>query len=125
VKRTPLKRTTALARGTSQLKRTRLNPVSKRRSSKQRARREFVLEVLARHRYCEAGHLILSVDDRHRCQVYSTDVHEVKTRARGGDILDYANVKAVCRACHDWVHYHPAVATNLGLLASQYETRDD
>jgi hypothetical protein len=39
------------------------------------------------------------------------------TRARGGDILDPDNVKAICRPCHDWIHRHSAYALELGLLA--------
>jgi len=117
MKRSPLNRRTPLARGAAPQRRTRLNPVSKKRQALNRARREFVAGLLAQRPRCEAGALILPVDHRHRCAVWSVDVHEVVTRARGGDILDPDNCRAICRACHDWIHGHPADATTLGLLA--------
>jgi len=81
------------------------------------ARREFVAHILSTRTRCEAGAIIRSRDNGHRCFGYSTDVHEVLTRARGGDILDPMNVKAICRRCHDWIHDHPADALDVGLLA--------
>ena len=80
-------------------------------------RRKFVADILSKRTRCEAGGLVRSRDLDHRCFGYSTDVHEVLTRARGGDILDPENVRAICRRCHDWIHDHPADALDLGLLA--------
>ena len=34
------------------------------------------------------------------CQGRATDLHEVKTRARGGSITDQSNAISVCRSCH-------------------------
>ena len=34
----------------------------------------------------------------------AVDVHEKLTRARGGSIVDEANVVALCRQCHDDIH---------------------
>lgn len=113
----PLKRRTPLARGAGPQRRTRLNPVSEKRRKVSSERRRFVHNVLNDRPRCEAGALVRIHDRGHRCFGYSTDVHEVLTRARGGDILDPENVRAICRRCHDWIHEHPAAALELGLLA--------
>lgn len=120
MKRTPLRRNTPLQRGEPPERRTRLRPVSKKREALNRARRDFVAGFLAAHPRCQAGGLILPVDHRHRCGVHSVDVHEVLTRARGGSVLDPGNCRAICRACHDWIHENPASATDLGLLTSRH-----
>ena len=91
--------------------------MSEKRKKVSVARREFVADILSTRTRCEAGAMIRSGDTGHRYFGYSTDVHEVLTRARGGDILDPMNVKAICRRCHDWIHEHPADALDLGLLA--------
>ena len=110
----PLQRRSALAR------RARLKPMSDKRRAVSVARRAFVSRVLAARPMCEAAKRIASVDDEHACGRDSVDVHEVKTRGRGGDILDEANVLALCRACHDWIHAHPATSLRVGLLASSW-----
>ena len=46
-----------------------------------------------------------------RCfRARSTDVHELKSRARGGSITDESNVVALCRRCHDYITQNPAQA---------------
>lgn len=62
-------------------------------------RRRLVAEVLEERPVCE------------RCdRARSTVVHEIKSRARGGSILDKANCAALCDDCHLWVTTHPALA---------------
>ena len=113
----PLRRGTPLKRGPGPIRKTRLSPMSPKRREVSHRRREFVADVLSHRTRCEAGALIRSAESDHRCFGYSTDVHEVLTRARGGDILDPDNVRAICRRCHDWIHDHPKIALDLGLLA--------
>lgn len=125
MKRSPLERKTPLKRGTSELKRTPLKQVSKKRQELNRKRRTFVDEMLKDFRYCQVGVDIKSVDESHWCQVRSVDVHEIKTRARGGSIIDRANCLAICRSCHDWIHRNPKQATDLGFLESQWMSRND
>lgn len=120
MKRSPIERRTPLKRGGPIERKTRIRPVSKKREALNRARRDFVAGFLAAHPRCQAGPLVMPVDHRHRCDLWSCDVHEVVTRARGGSILDADNCRAICRACHDWIHSHPADATTVGLLASRY-----
>jgi len=120
VKRSPIQRKTPLKRGDSQLKRTPLKQVSKKRAKLNRERATFVKSYLSRQPTCEAGRVIETADVRHRCSITAVDVHEMLTRARGGSIVDEANVLALCRACHDWIHDNPKRATELAFLRSQY-----
>jgi signal recognition particle subunit SEC65 len=55
-----------------------------------------------------------------RCIERAVDVHEIKTRARGGSIVDPANLLLACRPHHDWAHGHPREAAELGLLAHSW-----
>lgn len=103
---TPLRRSASLATVTPLESRRRLSPVSAKRRAKQRERRRAV---------------DAKWPDRPRCVVpgcsrLADDVHEPVTRARGGSITDPANLVAVCRWCHGWLHDHPAEAAELGLL---------
>ena len=119
MKRSPIQRKTELKRGKPPQRKTRINPVSKKRAKLNQARRKFVEGFLAANPRCQAGTLITPIDHRHRCGRWSVDVHEVVTRARGGSILDPHNCRAICRLCHDWIHDNPADATEVGLLASR------
>lgn len=57
-----------------------------------------------------------------RCGLRSPDdVHEIKSRARGGSITDPANLVAVCRLCHNWITTHPREAKEQGWLKSSWE----
>jgi hypothetical protein len=116
---TPLKATQGLKRG------GRLNPVSKKRQKLLAKRRQVIDEILKTRTMCEASTRIWNVDRAHRCFRIPWDVHEPLTRARGGSITDPANMMVVCRPCHDWIHTHPQLATQVGLLVSGYTARYD
>lgn len=58
-----------------------------------------------------------------RCGTKATEVHEIKTRARGGSILDPDNCVALCHACHHWVTTHPLEAKAEGLMKNSWEQR--
>lgn len=125
-----LKRTAALARrvpleaGKALERRTPLRARSKKRRREMAERRPFVADVLARRPFCEAGPALVDALGRgpaFRCQTWSVDVHEIKSRGRGGPIvpskgLTEAGVLACCRWCHDWITDHPAQAEALDLL---------
>jgi hypothetical protein len=104
MKRTPLKRKTPLRRGKAKLKRTKLRQVSKR----QRAKLDL---YTAQRRVFLAAHP--------KCQVCgerpATDVHHMA--GRGIRLNDESTFLATCRACHDWIHAHPAEARERGFLA--------
>lgn len=43
-----------------------------------------------------------------RCQeARATDVHEIKSRARGGSITDLDNLAVLCRPCHTFITENP------------------
>jgi len=92
VKRTPLERRTPLASR------------SRKRATLYRDQRvPIVRALLAEHPTCQRCHTAPAVD-----------VHELKSRARGGSITDPANLTTVCRPCHDWITTHPADAEATG-----------
>jgi len=102
MKRSPLKRT------------GRLRSRSKKTEAKYRVRRKLVEELLSTRTRCEAG--IEGI-----CTSRSVDVHEIKTRGRGGSILDRANLLCLCRPCHQYVTEHPKEAHALGLVVHAWE----
>ena len=76
-----------------------------------RKRRPLVERMLAENPMCQ------------RCMIRpSTDVHEIKSRARGGSILNESNCVALCRTCHDWITENPARAKQEGWLKNSWET---
>ena len=83
---------------------------SKKREAVYRERRPLVEQMLAEFPICQ------------RCGTNpSDDVHEVVSRARGGSILDRANLCCLCRSCHTWVTLNPAAAHAEGLSAHSWE----
>ena len=94
------------------MRRTRINPVSKKRQ-KQNKERDFIRKVLFRERgaYCEA--IIPAV-----CSYVATDLHEILTRARGGSITDPENILLLCRECHRFITEEPEWAKENGFVVS-------
>lgn len=83
----------------------------------------IIREAVERGQRCEACPLIAQVDmtQANRCTGRAVDWHEVKTRARGGSILDPANRVWACRSCHDWIDLHQPEAHAVGLLRHSWE----
>ena len=106
-------------------KRRRLPFVSAKRAAERETRNAIRDVVIARDRTCRAGPVMRAASWPLRppvaCNVTIDDVHEVKTRARGGDYLDAANCIGVCRPCHRWITEHPAEAHRLGLVRHSWE----
>lgn len=93
----------------------RVNPRSAKRQdlyARPGGRRDVVAELLAKYPTCQAQVVCRGAA--------AVDVHEVKSRARGGSILDPANLLCLCRPCHDWVTTHPREAEELGLSAPSW-----
>lgn len=95
------------------MKRTPLRPVSKKRAKWQ----------IVYRRECAA----VNVRSGGRCEADTPDCppgphradhhHHVVLRSRGG--LDHRNnLLHVCFSAHDWIHAHPAEATERGLMRS-------
>ena len=100
------------------MKRTPINPVSKKRRSQLTERAQTRRIVLGRVESCEAGIEGL-------CTYVPTDVHEIKTRARGGSITDPDNCLALCRNCHTFITDNPAWALEHGFVVHALATRGD
>lgn len=117
-------------------RRTRIRRVSSRRAVVNAKRAEFVRGELARRPWCEGGKAISDIladamrngDDVRpwrgwSCDGNAVDIHEPVLRSRDrsvDNILSPDRCVALCRACHDWVHGHPALATRAGLMRSAH-----
>ena len=87
-----------------------MKPRSKKMEVLYVERRKIVAELLRDNPLCE------------RCaKTYATDVHEIKTRARGGSILDRENLACLCRFCHAWVTQNPKLALEQGWLKNSWD----
>lgn len=76
-----------------------------------RERVPFVKAFLEAHPICQ------------RCSFEaSTEVHEVKSRSRGGSILDEDNCRALCHVCHRFVTEHPRQAEAEGFSKPSWVT---
>lgn len=76
---------------------------SKKTERVYRQRRSLVAQLLDEYPVCQ------------RCNAArSTDVHEIKSRARGGSILDPVNLACLCRQCHTFITENPRVALDEG-----------
>ena len=76
-----------------------IRPRSAKMTEKYGERRALVSRLLAERPICQ------------RCGTNpSQDCHELLRRSAGGDILDEANIRTICRPCHDWIGLHPAQA---------------
>lgn len=73
-------------------------------------RRKIVADLLGDHPLCA------------RCnREYASDVHELKSRARGGSITDLENLVVLCRACHTWITQNPKLALEQGWLKNSWD----
>ena len=109
------------------MKRTPLKRKSKKIADRDRLRAVLVSEELVKRPWCEAGGQVRLASDGkcgHLQRRPASELHEPKTRARGGSILNRANTVSICRECHTWVHDHPAAAHEAGLLKHSWEVED-
>lgn len=111
---------TALRRGRPLVRTRRLAPKSAKRIREDHRRAVVVAEVMERDGFaCRASQW------SELCGPCwgPLDVHEPKTRARGGSHLSPDAAIAICRAHHDWTHQHPAAAAELGLLEHSWAVK--
>lgn len=120
MKRSPLVRKTPMKRGSSLQSRTYLRqkvPLKKRSDKMaeiyKNERIPLVIEMLAESPWCAAR--------LQGCTHRSVDVHEVKSRGRGGSITDKANCRTLCRHCHDWITTHPKWSKEHGWSKSSWD----
>lgn len=99
------------------MNRSPVRTVSKKRAVLNHKRTKFVKQVLAEVPYCQAR--------LGGCTHRSTDVHEILTRARGGSIIDRANVAALCRNCHGFITVNPLWSQANGFILHSWSTESD
>jgi hypothetical protein len=95
------------------MKQSRINPVSSKRRAILKEREATRQAVFDRSQRCEA------VIEPY-CSYHATDVHEIKTRARGGSITDIDNCLALCRGCHRFITDNPAFALEHGFVVHSW-----
>ena len=98
-------------RGRSELRRTRLNPVSDKRRAENVERADLRERLSRERKHCEFP----------GCRAPWVDMHEVKKRSRGGSITDPENILCLCREHHEFTEAEPAKATEMGLLKPSWE----
>jgi hypothetical protein len=109
----PLRRT-PLRRGTSTLKRTRLRPRSERGWQRQAERQRNMILAYGYVPDCEGrGILPVCPPANATYRHVADDAHEPAKRSQGADPTDPAQAIPVCRDGHDWIHDHPAQASQL------------
>ena len=97
------------------MRRKALRGMSAKRRSQLRDRSDIRQVVLDRdENRCQCG-----LDD---CTRHATDVHELKSRARGGSILDPTNCLSLCRSCHSFITQNPAWAEANGFALASWAT---
>jgi hypothetical protein len=110
------------------LERKPAGPKSKKRIPRMGKKRQGEARVYAKKRkafleekpMCEAHATIIVYEEGAVGLLYgtvkaqSTDVHHCAKRGR--NYLKTDTWMAVCRSCHDWIHGHPKISRDLGLL---------
>ena len=92
------------------MKRSPIKARSKKTAAKYVLRRKLVAEMLERYPWCA------------RCfWNRSVDLHELKNRSQGGDVLDPEQIVCLCRCCHQFVTENPAAAHAEGFTFWSYE----
>ena len=94
------------------MRRSRLNPISKKRRSQLAERKQVREFVLARDNGCVGAQLVTWVS----C-AGPIDVHEVVRRSQDSTAwLNPDLCVSICRSHHDYCHANPGVAYQIGLL---------
>lgn len=113
MKRSPMPgRSEPMARGTELERRTGLCSMSPKRRRENRVRRQVAESTFGLSPVCAVP----------GCGQWADDVHEPLTRARGGSIVDPANMAPLCRFHNGQLaDEEPAWAYDLGLLKHSWE----
>ena len=113
----PPERKTALRRGDSKLKRSRLNPIGRKAQRERAALDDFRLALSTRHGgQCEAmlfTPIVCSLSPH-----AGSDAHHVFPEDRDAGRHDPDRGLYLCRLAHQWAHNNPASAKSVGLLRS-------
>jgi hypothetical protein len=101
------------------MRRTPIRSVSKKRRKENELRRRNILDRYGRFPRCAACEPLAAVGVTRSmtgCRGAAEDAHEPAMRSRGADITDPDQCIPVSRDCHAWIHSHPKIATQAGLL---------
>jgi hypothetical protein len=106
-----------MSAGGVNMKRSPVNPVSKKRARQQANRRKVLIEKfgLPDTWQCQIGYLI---DTPCFGPIHG---HELLKRSRGGAIDDIDNIVLACNHHNEWVESHPVEAHELGLSKHSWE----
>jgi hypothetical protein len=99
------------------MKRTRIKPVSSKRQAENVIRKRLRKRLLEERPWCEAR--------IQGCTRIGVDLHEIKTRARGGSITDEDNILILCRHCHAFITVEPAWSQTNGFTVHAWATEAD
>lgn len=111
----PMNRGKGLARSTKPMRK-----VSAKKARQVAAFANVRAEVFERDGYrCQTNRIASELttvmpDDWPVCSWWRIDPHHRQRQGHGGEDTP-RNVDTTCRAHHDWIHAHPALATELGL----------
>lgn len=105
LRKTPMRSFSRLARVSIPAQRKPLRAMSLKRQTVNRERRRVVEEM------CADGPPVCFVPG---CGRLADDPHELLSRGRGGSIVDPANIRPVCRTCHNVITTMPAWAEARG-----------
>ena len=97
------------------MKRTRLNPVSKKRAKELQTYRQLRHQFLSLNKVCEAGIVLSAEGIEANCTKWATEIHHKKKR--GKNLNNTETWLPVCRHCHEWIENHKSKARELKLLA--------
>lgn len=93
------------------MRRSPLRPRSKKTAAKYVQRRRLVVQMLDEFPWCARCYWSRAVD-----------LHELKNRSQGGDLLDPDQIVTLCRQCHQWVTENPKAAHDTGWTFWSHET---
>jgi len=102
------------------MKRTRLKPISEKRSAELKVYRTLRKEFLSVNRMCEAGVTLEAAGIVCGCRKWSSEIHHTAKRRKNLNNVD--TWMPICRPCHDWIEQNKSKARELHLLLNINET---
>ena len=98
------------------MKRSRINPIGKKRQSQNVKRKAAMLE-----KFGPQDEWKCEMRGRYLACFGSVHGHELLKRSRGGSITDMDNVVLLCSTHNSWVEDYPELAHELGLAKHSWE----
>lgn len=101
------------------MKRTRLSPISKKRSNALKEYRKLREEYLHLNRTCEAGLVLAAEGIECGCKKWATEIHHTAKRRK--NLNNVNSWLPVCSNCHRWIEDNKARARELNLLRNIHD----